>query len=158
MTDTPIKMCFLAAIMLNGILCGASLDQSIKQLPARHMIGMRAYSEYARAAELGNGIIWYIIISFGAGLSTMATAALVWLSSDMETYSLPIYVGAGFAFSYIICTIACLPYIYRQKQFFSEERLKKMFIKFEKMQTVRSILIVLTLLSFMWSLLLIMMS
>jgi hypothetical protein len=30
----------LAAVMSNGLLAGASLDQSIKQLPARHRIGV----------------------------------------------------------------------------------------------------------------------
>src|SRR5215218_7881413 len=30
----------LAAVVSNGLLAGASLDQSIKQLPARHRIGV----------------------------------------------------------------------------------------------------------------------
>ena len=38
--------------MANGILAGASLDQSIKQLPSREKIGAVRYSEYSRAADL----------------------------------------------------------------------------------------------------------
>jgi hypothetical protein len=46
----------LAAVAANGLLAGASLDQSVKQLPARKRIGAVAYSVYAEAADLGNGI------------------------------------------------------------------------------------------------------
>jgi len=31
------------ALIVNGLLAGASLDQSIEQLPSRHRIGMLAY-------------------------------------------------------------------------------------------------------------------
>lgn len=31
------------ATTVNGLIAGASMDQSIEQLPARHRIGMRAY-------------------------------------------------------------------------------------------------------------------
>jgi hypothetical protein len=36
----------LAATVADGLLAGPSLDQSIKQLPARHKIGPVAYSAY----------------------------------------------------------------------------------------------------------------
>jgi hypothetical protein len=49
----------LAAVLANGVLVGASLDQSIKQLPARKKIGSVAYSNYSRAADLGNGVPFY---------------------------------------------------------------------------------------------------
>ena len=38
------------AVMVNGLLAGASLDQSIEQLPDRHRIGVRAYLAYSRAS------------------------------------------------------------------------------------------------------------
>jgi hypothetical protein len=37
----------LAATAADGRLAGASLDQSIKQLPARQRIGVKAYSAYS---------------------------------------------------------------------------------------------------------------
>jgi len=42
---------------IDGLLAGASLDQSIKQLPARQRTGVRAFFAYSQAADLGNGII-----------------------------------------------------------------------------------------------------
>ena len=60
MSDTTLLL-LAGATALNGILAGASLDQSIKQLPSRHRIGPVAYSTYSRASDLGNGIPWYVI-------------------------------------------------------------------------------------------------
>jgi hypothetical protein len=56
----------VAATAVDGFLAGASLDQSIKQLPARHNIGLVACSEYSRASDLGPGILWYAILGVGA--------------------------------------------------------------------------------------------
>jgi hypothetical protein len=64
----------LAATAADGLLAGASLDQSIKQLPARHKIGLVAYSEYSRASDLGPGILWYGILGVGAAVLTIAAA------------------------------------------------------------------------------------
>ena len=41
----------LAATAADGLLAGASLDQSIKQLPARRRIGAVDYSAYSRASD-----------------------------------------------------------------------------------------------------------
>jgi hypothetical protein len=38
----------LSAALANGLLVGASLDQSIKQLPARKTIGAVAFSQYSQ--------------------------------------------------------------------------------------------------------------
>src|SRR3712207_6798475 len=64
----------VAATATDGPLAGASLAQSIKQLPARHKIGPVAYSEYSRASDLGPGILWYGMLGMGATLLTIAAA------------------------------------------------------------------------------------
>jgi hypothetical protein len=62
-----------ASLAANGLLTGATLDQAIKQLPARKTIGVVAYSAYSRAADLGNGLIWYPVLGVGtAVLSAVA--------------------------------------------------------------------------------------
>src|SRR6266540_2674063 len=45
----------LAAVVANGLLVGASLDQPAKQLPARHRIGPVAFAAYGLAAGLTVG-------------------------------------------------------------------------------------------------------
>jgi hypothetical protein len=75
MTTLLIALLILATAF-NGILAGASLDQSIKQLPARHKIGTAVYSVYSQASDLGNGIAWYAIIGVGAALLTIIAALI----------------------------------------------------------------------------------
>ena len=64
----------LAATAADGLLAGASLDQSIKQLPARSRIGAAHYSAYSRASDLGNGIAFYGTLGVGAAALTIAAA------------------------------------------------------------------------------------
>jgi hypothetical protein len=66
---------FGLAIVVDGLLAGASLDQSIKQLPARHRIGMRAFSAYSRASDLASGLYWYAPLGIAGAVLTLATAA-----------------------------------------------------------------------------------
>lgn len=68
---------WMAAVTLaaNGLLAGASLDQSVKQLPARHAIGARSYADYARSADgSGRGIAWYASLGVGTATATVAMA------------------------------------------------------------------------------------
>ena len=73
MFDTTLAF-IVAAAAVNGILAGASLDQSIKQLPARHRMGVVAYSVYSRASDLGNGIAWYAFLGIGGALLAIVAA------------------------------------------------------------------------------------
>jgi hypothetical protein len=66
----------LGAVVAKGLLVGASLDQSVKQLPARHRIGVEAFSAYSQAADLRNGVAWYATLGLGAAAVTLAAAAL----------------------------------------------------------------------------------
>ena len=68
----------LAATAADGRLAGASLDQSIKQLPARQRIGVKAYSAYSQAADLGAGVAWYGILGVSAPLLMIAVAVMGW--------------------------------------------------------------------------------
>jgi len=72
-TTTPLLL-LLAAAGANGLLTGASLDQSIKQLPARHRIGVLASARYGQAADLANGVAWYAALGVGTALLALVAA------------------------------------------------------------------------------------
>ena len=55
--DTTLWL-LVAAVLGNGLLVGASLDQTIKQLPTRRRIGVVAFSKYSKTGDLGRGIAW----------------------------------------------------------------------------------------------------
>jgi hypothetical protein len=113
--EIPTKLAFLIAITSTGMLCGASLDQSIKQLPARHKIGMKAFSSYAKAADLKNGIIWYASLGITSVLSSVIIAILVWQQQETKIFLIT-YMGAFFAICHMICTLFAAPTYFKQKK------------------------------------------
>jgi hypothetical protein len=145
-----LKTCLIIAASLTGLLCGASLDQSIKQLPARHIIGVTAFSAYAKAADLKNGVLWYAILGIGAALASIVTAILAWKYHTPERYALPLYLGGLFAISHSICTMLAAPAYHLQKRINDEEALRRLFNRFERIQTFRSIFIALNFLAYIW--------
>ena len=73
-----------AAVILNGLLAGASLDKAITQLPARRKIGLRAMAEYHRATDLGPGLFLYPTLGLGALLLTWAAAVVLFEGRDVS--------------------------------------------------------------------------
>jgi hypothetical protein len=51
----------LAAVVSNGLLAGASLDQSIKQLPARHRIGVTVVAaDFVQQRGVASLVPWWL--------------------------------------------------------------------------------------------------
>ena len=88
------------ATAVDGLLAGASLDQSIKQLPARHRIGILAFSAYSQASDQANGVLWYAALGIGgAGLTlTAAVGALLLGVSDQQR--LPLLLAGLFSIAH----------------------------------------------------------
>src|SRR5205807_7762921 len=73
-----------AAVMVNVLLAGASLDKAITQLPARRKIGLRAMADYLRATDLGPGLFLYPILGLGAPLLTWTAAVALFQGGDVS--------------------------------------------------------------------------
>jgi hypothetical protein len=141
----------VAATLVNGLLAGASLDQAIKQLPARRRIGALAYSTYSRASDLGPGIWWYGLLEMGAALLTIAAAAAAYSQPDAPLRStLCLYVGAALSVLHGLVTARCAPTNFRQRQLSDEAQLSQVFDCFERWQNVRAVLQVLTFAVVLW--------
>jgi Na+/melibiose symporter-like transporter len=139
-----VKIPFLAALVFTGLLCGASLDQSFKQLPARHRTGMSVFSTYAKAADLKNGVWWYAILGIGSALTSLLTAMVVALKGDTSSaFSFLVFGAALFAIGQVICTSQAAPTYFRQKHATNEKELEVIFNRFERIQTIRSVCVVL---------------
>jgi hypothetical protein len=144
---------FLIAIAFNGILTGASLDQSIKQLPARHKIGLITYTKYSQAADLGKGIWFYAILGIGFALVTIASAVSAYIYGLNMNISMPLYVAAALAILHSLVTTQAAPINFSQRKVdHDEEALKNVFNRFERWQTVRAILNVLIFSFMLWAL------
>jgi hypothetical protein len=145
----PVILTFAAAA-LNGVLVGASLDQSIKQLPARHRMGLIAFSAYSRAADLGNGIAWYAILGISSALVTIAAAIATLVTGSAHT--LPILLAAIFSICHSVATSQAAPTNFRQRKAADDEvALAAIFNTFERWQTVRVIFQTLTFVATLWA-------
>lgn len=143
----------VAATAMDGLLAGASLDQSIKQLPARHHIGVVAFSAYSRAADMGRGLLWYPLLGVGGAVLTIA-AAIVALVVGMPLGSaLPLYLAAFGALAHSFTTSRAAPTLLRQRLVAtSEPELTAIFDRFERWQTARAILQAATFGLMLWAL------
>ena len=73
----------VVAALVSGLLAGASLDQSIEQLPARHRIGVRAYLAYSHASHMANGRFWLVPLGIaGPVLSIAAASKIIFAERD----------------------------------------------------------------------------
>ena len=143
----------MAATAADGLLAGASLDQSIKQLPARHKIGAVAYSEYSRASDLGPGILWYAILGVGAAVLTIAAAVAAFLEGVSLASAMPLYVAAALVVGHSLATTQAAPTNFSQRQVADDEAaLARVLDRFELWQTLRVVLQVLNFGAMLWAL------
>src|SRR5215472_13289514 len=108
MMTLPLAL-VVAATALDGLLAGARLDQSIKQLPARHRMGVVAFSAYSRAADLANGIPFYAIVGVGSALFCLGAAIAAWTLPAGATTRLPLTIAAGLAVLHSAATSQAAP-------------------------------------------------
>lgn len=128
----------VASVAANGLLSGASTDQSVKQLPARRRIGVVAYSDYSRAGDLGNGILMYAVLGIGAALLSVIVAILV--LSQEPTGQQAAAAAALLATSVIHMAItgrAAPTNISQRRHVGDEAALTQLFNRFERLQTAR---------------------
>ena len=143
----------VAAVIGNGLLVGASLDQVIKQLPARHRIGVVAFSDYSKAGDLGRGIAWYAALGIGAALLTVL-AALVGLTDEPGTQSaVALWLALALTVAHSFTTLRAAPPNFSQRAAAGDPaRLAAIFDRFQRWSTARATVQVHTLLSVTWAL------
>src|SRR5215211_5812138 len=139
--DITFVLIFAATIFI-GLLAGANLDQSIKQLPTRFRIGLTAYSQYSRASDLGNGILFYGILGVAAALLNIAAAIATYLQNIPSQQSNLIYAGALLAVLHSLATTQAAPLNFSQRKISAndEAALAVVFDKFARWQNIRCVL------------------
>lgn len=142
----------VAAAALNGILTGASLDQSIKQLPARHRIGAVAYATYSRASDLGMGIAWYAAIGVSAAVVTVAAAVVAVAGNIGSSRGVPLVIAGVLSVLHSLATSRAAPTLFSQRRMTDEASLTAVFDRFTRWQAVRVCLQVLTFVATLWAL------
>ena len=130
----------IAATAVTGLLAGASLDQSIKQLPARHGIGAAAYSRYSQAADLGNGIAFYGTLVAAVLLLNVGAAFAAYLRQVSGASAPVIYACALLAVLHSVVTGFAAPTNFAQRRATDETELTAILDRFTQLQTLRCVL------------------
>ena len=149
---TTYAVLLVAAAVIDGLLAGASLDQSIKQLPARHRIGVRAFSAYSQAADLANGIVWYAVLGIGGAVLTIAAGVVALALGAPTAQFLPLSIAALLAVAHSLMTARAAPINFSQRTASDDAELEQIFARFERWQTARAILQLGTFVAVLWAL------
>lgn len=89
----------LLATFLSAILAGITVDRYFIQRPAFEHIGMIAWGEYSRHADLSRGgLVLYPSLAIGNAVFAIASAILL-RSAQVLRGSVPILLHAGVAFA-----------------------------------------------------------
>jgi hypothetical protein len=132
----------IAAVAFIGPLVGMSLDQSIKQLPARHRIGISAYSAYSRAADLQNGLFLYPFFGVGSALAVIAAAISGHLAGLPDRLQLPLDVSGIFGILHSLATARAAPVNLSQRRYSlnDEADLARVLDRFGRWNNIRAVL------------------
>jgi hypothetical protein len=143
----------IATTALIGPGAGMSLDQSIKQLPARHRIGIGAYSAYSRAGDQGNGLFLYPPIGVGTVVLAIAAAISGHLSGLPRIMLTPLDVSAGLAILHTLITARAAPINLSQRKYplTDEANLARILSRFERWHNLRAVLQVLNFGAALWA-------
>jgi hypothetical protein len=143
----------VAAVVTNAMVVGASLDQSIKQLPARRRIGVLAFSAYSQAADLWHGLVWYPALGVGTALVTLAAAVVGLVGGAAGQQAVALVAAAAGTLAHSMVTTRAAPTLFAQRRVGSDEAaLARIFDQFERLHTVRAVLQVATLAAVVWAL------
>jgi hypothetical protein len=149
----PTLWLLVAAVLGNGLLVGASLDQTIKQLPTRRRIGVVAFSDYSRAGDLGRGIAWYATLGIGAALLTVVAVVVGLTDRPDGRAAAALWLALLLTAAHSLTTARAAPLNFSQRAAAGDAaRLAAIFDRFERWSRARSALQLLTLLSVAWAL------
>ncbi len=135
------RLKWMAAMTLaaNGLLAGASLDQSLKQLPARHALGAGAYAGYARAADCSRrGIAWYASLGVGTAATTIAMAVMAVATGRPRRARSAAVVAGALSMLHSFTTSRAAPAMLGLRRIGDDDlAIANMLDRFERWQTAR---------------------
>ena len=101
----------IAAAAIDGLLAGGNIDRAVVARPAWEHVGLAAWANYTRSADLANGRFFYPALAFSGTLLCVLAALLIasrgWAPKRVAW---PTALAAG-------CMGACLPISLRAAPF-----------------------------------------
>jgi len=145
----------LGAALLHGILAGSTIDRILVGIPAWREVGVVAWANYSRSADLGNGLILYPGLAIGGALLSLGVAVgLIWQPTRLRRVSVPIYMAVGLALAGLLLTFKAAPFMLSLRTIGNEDvtHLQQAFDGFWFWATIRGVIQVLAFVANLWSL------
>lgn len=144
----------IAAVVANALLVGAAGDQVIKQLPARHRIGVAAFSDYSQAADLSSGVGWYASLGISAAVLAILAAVIGLRGRPRRTArTVPLAAALACTLAHSAVTAVAAPLNFSQRHTDSVAELTAIFDQFEQLTILRAVFQAAALASLIWALL-----
>lgn len=149
----PTQILALVSVAFIGPLAGMALDQSIVKVPARHRIGVSAFSAWMRAADLTNGVFLYAAFGIGAAVLAIAAAISGHLSGLYRPLTAPLDISAVLAVLHSITTAVAATTAFSQRNYAlnDEAALAKIFDRFARWNAFRAVFQVLNFFVALWA-------
>jgi hypothetical protein len=144
----------ITATVLGGFLAGGNVDRALVHMPAWRRVGARAWAEFSRHADLGNGRIWYPLEAIGGALVTIAAAvAFHFDPTAPRSAAVPLYAATALVLGGLLATTQAAPRMLSLRRIGEDEgALQAAFDGFERWGGVRGTLQVLAFGAQVWSL------
>jgi hypothetical protein len=97
------------ATALNGLLAGGSIIRSLVELPAWKKISLSGFYEYARAADLGRGLVLYPVVGIVAALLVVLATIDAYLDGVNSTAMIFFWVSLILAIAHSVTTTKAAP-------------------------------------------------
>src|SRR5262245_59178571 len=153
MSADLVLILLAVAGILTGLVAGISLDKCVVQLPARHRIGLRDFAAFARANDLGNGLVLYPVLGVGAAAVTIAAACLSISPRLTASAAWPVYISAMLAVLHSVATTRSAQNILMLRQPRTDEaRMAAAFDRFAAWHAARTVLQLMNFLTLLWAL------
>lgn len=138
---------------IHGLMAGVCLDVALVKLPTRHRIGVIPYANFARANDLGNGIVVYPIVAISGALFLFATTLVAYLNEQPADILYPLYISTFSTILAFASTSKAAPVMLSLKNAPNDEALLKQKLNtFERWNAFRTIFQIISFVALTWSL------
>jgi hypothetical protein len=105
-----VRVSLMAAVLLSGLLVGATVDRFVVQFPAWRQLGASAWADYSRLADLKNGVFLYPFEAVGSFLLLVVVCfASFSFTKEFRSFTLTVYFATGLAAFGLLFTFFAAP-------------------------------------------------
>jgi hypothetical protein len=147
------RFLLVAATVLSGLLAGGNVDRAFVAMPAWEQVGVPAWAEFSRHADLGNGLVLYPLEAIGAFLLLLAAAVSLHVGrAATARIALPLFGAVMLAAVGLLGTLKAAPIMLSVGHLSDPALLRQAFEGFRFWGDIRGVAQVLAFFAAVWAL------